>query len=77
MWTHAKSVKILEREDGKARLYILARNDGLYEYRAEAEVVGDEFEGIYWAPTERSGLYATAEEAERDALAHVPWLRQG
>jgi hypothetical protein len=75
-WTHAKSIKTCERADGKARLYILARNDGLYEYQAEVEVVGDEFEGIYWAPAEGSGLYATAEETERDAFARVPWLRQ-
>jgi len=66
---------VFERADAKARLYILARNDGLYEYRGEAEVVGDEYEGIYWTPTEMSGLYATAEEAERDAFASVPWLR--
>jgi hypothetical protein len=76
MWKHAKSIKVFERTDGKARLHILARNDGLYEYRGEAEFVGDEYEGIYWAPTEMSGLYAGAEEAERDAFATVPWLRQ-
>jgi hypothetical protein len=74
MWSHAKSIKEFERADGKARLFILARNDGLYEYRGEVEVVGDEYEGIYWMPTEMSGLYATAEEAERDAFASVPWL---
>lgn len=75
MWTHAKTIKRFNRADGRARLYILARNDGLYEYRAEEEVVGDEREGIYWAPTAMSGLYATAEEVERGAIADVLWAR--
>jgi hypothetical protein len=26
MWTHAKSIEIIERADGKARVYILARS---------------------------------------------------
>jgi len=76
MWTHAKSIKMIERADGKARVYILERNDGLYEYGGEAEIVGNEYEGIYWSPTEQSGLYASAEEAERAAFEDVPWLRQ-
>ena len=76
MWTHAKSVEIIERADGKAKVYILARHDGLYEYRGEAEIVGDEREGIYWSPTEMSGLYASAEEARQGAFDEVPWLRQ-
>jgi hypothetical protein len=76
MWTHAKSIKMIERADGKARVDILERNDGLYEYRGAAEIVGNEYEGIYWSPTEHSGLYASAEEAERAAFEDVPWLRQ-
>jgi hypothetical protein len=76
MWTHAKSIRTIERADGKARVYILERNDGLYEYRGEAEIVGDEYEGIYWSPTEHSGLCASADEAERNARDEVPWLGQ-
>jgi hypothetical protein len=76
MWTHAKSIKTIERADGKARVYILERNDGLYEYRGEVELVGNEYESIYWSPAERSGLYASAEEATRGAFDDVPWLRQ-
>jgi hypothetical protein len=76
MWTHAKAVKVIDRADGKARVYILERKDGLYEYRGEAEIVGDEYEGIYWAPTEFSGLHASADDAERAAFNEVPWLRQ-
>jgi hypothetical protein len=50
MWTHAKSIKVIDRADGKAKLYILARQDGFYEYRVEAEIQGDEYEGCYWSP---------------------------
>ena len=76
MWTHAKGIKVIDRADGKAKVYILARHDGFYEYRGEAEIQGDEYEGVYWPPTERSGLFASAEQAERAAFDDVPWLRQ-
>ena len=76
MWTHAKGIKVIDRADGKPKVYILARHDGFYEYRGEAEIQGDEYEGVYWPPTERSGLFAFAEEAERAAFDDVPWLRQ-
>jgi hypothetical protein len=71
MWTHAKSIKSIERAGGKARIYILARTDGLYEYRGEAEIVGDEYEGDYWSPAEHSGLFASADEAERNARDEI------
>ena len=76
MWTHAENIKVIKRTDGKAKVYILARHDGLYEYRGETEVRGDQYEGIYWSPTEASGLFATAREAERAAFDDIPWLRQ-
>jgi hypothetical protein len=76
MWTHAKSIKVIDRADGKAKVYILARHDGLCEYRGEAEIEGDEYEGVYWSPTERSGLFASAQEAEHAACDEVPWLRR-
>lgn len=40
--------------------------DDLYEY---------EYEG-YWAPITCSGLYDSAEAAERDARAEIAWLRE-
>ncbi len=58
MWTHAKSIKVIDRADGKAKVYILARHDGFYEHRGEAEIQADEYEGIYWSPTEMSGFFA-------------------
>jgi hypothetical protein len=75
-WTHAKSIKVIDRADGKAKVYILARRDGFYEYRGEAEIRGDEYEGVYWSPTEISGIFASAHEAEQAAFDDVPWLRQ-
>jgi hypothetical protein len=76
MWTHAKSIKVIDRADGKAKVCVLARHDGFYEYRAEAEIQGDEYEGVYWSPTEISGLFASAREAEQAAFDDIPWLRQ-
>jgi hypothetical protein len=76
MWTHAKCIKVIDRADGKAKVFILARDDGLYEYRGEIEVQGNEYEGIYWSSTEMSGLFGSADEAERGAHDDVPWLRQ-
>jgi hypothetical protein len=76
MWTHAKSIKVIDRADNKAKVYILARNDGLYEYRGEAEIQGGEYEGVYWSTTEMSGLFASAREAEQAAFDDVVWLRQ-
>lgn len=76
MWTHAKTIKVIDRADGKAKVYILARHDGFYEYKGEAEILGDEYEGKYWSPTETSGLFESASDAEQAAFDDVPWLRQ-
>jgi hypothetical protein len=58
MWTHAKSIKVIDRADGKAKVYILARRDGFYEYIGEAEIQADQYERVYWSPTEMPGLFA-------------------
>jgi hypothetical protein len=51
MWTHAKGIKTIERGEGKARVHILERDDGLYEYRGEAEIQGNELSGLEdWMP---------------------------
>lgn len=76
-YLHAKVVKVLENGDGKARLNILERRDGLFEFRSYVEVTDDRpyFSGAYWSPRLRSGLFLSAEEAERDARSQVPWLQ--
>ncbi|MDR3465198.1 MAG: hypothetical protein P4M07_04560 [Xanthobacteraceae bacterium] len=72
-YAHAKIRKVFESSDRKARVNVLERQDGLFEFRAYVERYE---EGAYWSPTEISGLYESAEEAERGALNEVPWLRQ-
>ena len=77
-YVHAKIVKVIEKGDGKSKVNVLERNDGLFEFRAYVEQHDDGpySSGPYWSPTFYSGLYASAEEAERDALNQVHWLRQ-
>ena len=78
---NARSVKVFERPDGKARVEIYARNDGLYDFEIweERVVEAEEFPYspgyTYWAPTNESGLYETFEEAEGAAISETPWLK--
>ena len=76
-YVHANVVKLFEKGDRKSRVEILERNDGKFEFRAFEERIDDGpyAPGPYWSPTLHSGLYSSAEEAERDALAQVNWLR--
>ena len=68
-----RRMKMLERADGKARIFIIERNDGLFRFEGEAEMECDG--DIYWGPCDISGCYASAEEAERAAHHEVLWLR--
>jgi len=69
-YIHAKVTKVLDSSDRKTRVNVLARNDGLFEFRAYVERYEEgPFAGEpYWSPTVHSGLYETIEDAERDAL---------
>ena len=75
----ARSVKAFTSADGIDRLHIFKRNDGLFDFWAEEQCVvqGDEtFESYtYWSTVVRSGLYASAEDAEKAAFVETPWLR--
>jgi hypothetical protein len=68
-------LKTIERPDGKARIFIIARDDGLFRYVGEVED-HDEFAGTFWRPCDMSGLYETPEAAEADARNEVPWLKR-
>ena len=70
--TIERRIKAIERADGRARLFILERDDGLYRFEGETEIErqGDTF----WRQTDISGLYGSAAEAERAALSEVLWL---
>jgi len=71
-------VKTFTSADGKHRLEIVRDDRGLYSYEITSETVEDIPDSgpeIYWSPSFVSGLYATEEEVERDAIAETPWLR--
>lgn len=72
--TNERIIKTIERTDGKSRLFIFKRDDGLYRYEGEAEQ--EEDGEVFVAPCDFSGLYETADEAERTASVEVLWLRR-
>jgi hypothetical protein len=72
-------VKRIERADAARALEILRGDHGLFRFD-EMKWYGPtedpyEDEG-YWSPTMSSGLYDSADAAERDARAEIPWLRE-
>jgi hypothetical protein len=67
-YLHAQIINEFVSSDGKARVDVLKRNDGLFEFRAYVERYESE---PYWSPTVNSGLYDSLENAERDALSEV------
>ena len=69
IWRHdrKRSVSITE----KLGLYSLTE-EGNQEDRFECE--GRECVEIFWGPISSGGFYDTAENAERAALAELPWL---
>ena len=68
-----RCIKSIEKRDGDAKLFIMERDDGLYRFVAErlAEELGE----TYWEPCDSSGLYQSADAAERAAEKEVLWLR--
>jgi hypothetical protein len=73
-WMHAHSIKTLMSADGKARVLILSRDDGFYVFEAERYWEDEGY--TCWLPTHHSGLFDSAETAEREAIARVSWLKQ-
>jgi hypothetical protein len=71
--TERRVVRSIWSADQKHRLDIFRRPDGHFGYAGESQVTEDG--ETYWNPTDMSGIYETAEEAEKDALVEVPWLR--
>jgi hypothetical protein len=66
-------IKSFQAEDGKRRAFIVARKDGVYRFVEES--VTDDLGHIYWDQTYSSGLYETAEAAEKDLRSIIPWPR--
>jgi len=68
-----RRIKTIERPDGKARVFIIERDDGCFRFEGEAEF--DEDGEVYWAPCDISGIYPSADSAEKSARVEVLWLR--
>jgi hypothetical protein len=68
-------IQRFESADGRHRVIIMLLTNGHYSFEEDTKHPGDEYTGEYFAPTHISGLYITAEAAERDARATLPWLR--
>jgi hypothetical protein len=69
-----RRIKTIEHPNGKARLFILERDDGLYRFEGEREA--EELGEYYWEPCDMSGLYQSADAAEQEARREIPWLRE-
>jgi hypothetical protein len=74
------TVRIFTSDDAKRRLLIFKRENGFFSFMEEFEDTEDMTEygmGIdtFWVTGCESGLYGNVEDAERDARAVIPWLR--
>jgi hypothetical protein len=66
--------------DGRTRITIHQRTDGLFECSLDKFYVDDSPEHDhhmeYWATTHRWGIYDTAETARRQASNEYPWVER-
>lgn len=78
-YDHAEVVATFQGADGLGMLELLARFDGLFEFRESRLTEFDHPMGPekVWIPFYTSGLFASRDEAEREAHAVIVWLRQG
>jgi|EndMetStandDraft_8_1072994.scaffolds.fasta_scaffold563545_2 hypothetical protein len=67
-------IKTIEKRDGSAKLFIMERDDGLYRFVGE-KLLAEKLGETYWEPCDFSGLYQSADAAERAAEKEVLWLR--
>ncbi|QOZ47208.1 hypothetical protein XH89_29780 [Bradyrhizobium sp. CCBAU 53340] len=66
-------IKVVEREDGKARLVIFSQRPETYQFAVETDW---EDEGYAWKVMSGvSGIYSSPEDAERDAKQEIRWVR--
>jgi hypothetical protein len=69
-----KEIRQVISVDGQRRMRVNLTPNNLFRFFEETWVI-DEEEGEYWSPSHMSGVYASAEEAERAARLELPWLR--
>ena len=76
-----REIKSFTSPDEKRRLHLYDRENGFFSFEETYEDYDDLSQfgmGIqsYWTEGYESGLYDSAEAAEREALAITPWLRE-
>ncbi|MDR6147825.1 hypothetical protein QE363_003618 [Sphingomonas sp. SORGH_AS870] len=64
-------------ETATRRLTLIGDTNGMWRFVEDSDYEGDEYTGPYFAPTHLSGLYESADAAERDARAMLAWVRDG
>jgi hypothetical protein len=68
-----KEIKRVLSGDSKRRMVIRAAPGNLFCFEEDIYVTRDGY--TFWSPTHGSGLYDSAQAAERDARLELPWLR--
>lgn len=66
-------VRRIDGRDHKHVLFIEQRGD---HFTWRADTLTQHGDDIYWAPNDRGGLFASADEAEEDARRSLSWLTQ-
>jgi hypothetical protein len=74
-YTNGTTIKTIASADGSRQVDLVARDDGMFQWHEHVWTAGDEYTGPYWAPGWMSGLYSTAQLAERGAVGELPWFR--
>ena len=61
--------------DGKRRMTVKLTPNSLFRFFEDTLAYDDDNDIAYWSPSHMSGLYASADDAERAAYSELPWLR--
>jgi hypothetical protein len=68
-----KQIKRLESQDSRWRMTVVLSPNNLFRFTEDEQVHDDGY--TYWSQCYMSGVYASADEAERAARSELPWLR--
>ncbi len=68
-------VKRIVRGDGRFRISVCQRHDGLFFYRQDRFTEWDDAPHAWMDGYPPSGIFSTADEAEAEARATISWLR--
>ena len=67
-------IKRLASADGQLRANIETTTFGHFRFSEDSYLTEEGHS--FWTPTWESGLYGSAEDAERAARAEIPWLKK-